>query len=399
MVYDDLIIGSGLTALAVAYGLPAGRRVCVLTGPEQPALQWYDASSGIPCANRGSGGLGAYWHGVIPMGQPQAFFDADPAVIARLFRHFYPEPIEGRLHQPWLFVPYRPIRPAPHWQRLRSAHPDWSMVPALAERIERKEGLWHASVGQQHYSGRRIWIAAGALGTPALLENSPGLAGCARTHVSDHVILYLGQLDRRQHPQVPLPTVQRGASGVWMLGAHDASQRGLLTTKPARFSYATLDHGIEQRAAFGLPTSGLLGKLAKAGSLGLVSESLFNKLGLFPRARRLSAYAQIRIEDAYRVHLGQSGLTPDMAHIQNGIRAFRDGLHWPELQASRRPELFIRGIHLHHSLDMTALRHSGALDDASLTIADPSGITDIGPEHHSFKAMVRAYSLAQSSHT
>ncbi|NUU03204.1 hypothetical protein [Herbaspirillum robiniae] len=397
MVLDDLIIGSGLTALAVACGLPAGNRVRVLAGSSRPELQWYDASSGIPCANDGSGGLGAFWHGVIPMGQPSAFFDTDRKLFAELFRRFYPEPVESRLGQPWLFVPYRPIRPSQHWKKLCAERKDLALIHVKAELIDRRAGLWTVLAEGQRYSARRIWLAAGALGTPALLERSPGLSGAARTHAADHVILYLGQLDRHRHRDVPAPRIERRSSGIWMQGAYDAAGTGLITTKPARFSYATLDHGIEQRSAFGLPASGLLAKLCRAGSLGLISESLFNKLGLFPHAGRLSAYAQIRIDDAYRIHLDQSGLTPDVAKIQAGIQSFRAQLQWPELDLSQRPELFIRGIHLHHSVDMASLRQSGALDDASLTIADPSGIADIGPEHHSFKAMVRAYSLAKSA--
>lgn len=397
MVYDDLIIGSGLTALAVACGLGARNRVCVLTGSNQPELQWYDESSRIPCANSGFGGLGAFWHGVIPMGQPSAFFDTDRELFEDLFSRFYPESLESRFGQPWLFVPYGPIRPAQHWKKLCAEREDLAMIRVKADLIERDQGVWMARVGDERYRARRVWLAAGALGTPALLENSPEFAGSARAHVSDHVILYLGQLDRRQHQQVLPPQIERKATGVWMLGAYDAAGIGLITTKPARFSYATLDHGIEQRSAFGLPTSGLMAKLCSAGSLGLISESLFNKLGLFPNADRLSAYAQIRIGDAYQMHLDRPSLTPNVAKIQKDIRDFREALQWPELECSRKPELFIRGIHLHNSVDMTSLKQSGALDDTSLIIADPSGIADIGPEHHSFKAMVKAYSLAKGT--
>lgn len=397
MVYDDLIIGSGLTALAVAYGLPKGRRVCVIAGPGHNKLQWYDDKSGIPCANNGYGGLGSYWHGVIPMGKPGAFFNAEPATFVDLFRRFYPESIEHRLGKAWQFVPYRPIRPIPHWQRIFSNQPNWLLVPANADLIEYAANVWRVKVGQQSYSASRIWIAAGAMGTPALLERSPGFADSSRKHVSDHVILYLGQLNRCSHPQVPYPNIERSKFGVWIMGAYDTQGHGLLTSKPARFSYARLDHGIEQRAAFGLPTAGLLGKLIKAPSLGLISESLFNKFGLFPRSNILSVYAQIRIKDAYHINYESGLLTEETLNIQNAIKDYRSTLTWPELTPSRRTDLFIRGIHIHDTLNHDILSEKWGLNQMGLTIADPSFISDIGPEHHSFKAMVRAYSLAQSS--
>jgi hypothetical protein len=397
MVYDDLIIGSGLTGLAVAYGLPSGRRACVIAGPQNNEFQWYDENCGIPCANNGLGGLGSYWHGVIPMGQIDSSFQQDPCAFTELFHLFYTESIDKRLGKAWQFVPYRPIRPSNHWQRIFRDNPNWLRVLANADKIERKSWGWKVSVGQQSFSSSRIWIAAGALGTPALLERSPGLSGCARKHVSDHVILYLGQLNRRDHPEVPIPKIERSKSGIWMLGAYDTFRKGLLSTKPARFSYEHLDYGIEQRAAFGLPTTGLLSKLFKAPSLGLISESLFNKFGLFPQAEILSAYAQICVKNAYHLDVVSSRLTQELSNIQRVINDYRESLIWPELTPSLRPELFIRGIHLHHSLDIDILKEKGVLANENIEIVDPSCIKDIGPEHHSFKAMVNAYSLAKST--
>lgn len=397
MVYDDLIIGSGLTALATVYGLGQRNRVCVLAGSDQPELQWYDELCRIPCANSGFGGLGAYWHGVIAMGAPSAFFEADRVLFEELFSRFYPEPLESRFGQPWLFIPYRPIRPAHHWKKLCAERENLSMINGKVDRIERIGHVWKAYMKGGAYQARRIWLAAGTLATPALLEKSTGLSGSARRSVSDHVILYLGQLDRRLHQQVLPPHVEHKTSGIWMSASYDAAGTGLITTKPARFSYATLDHGIEQRSAFGLPISGLLAKLCSAGSLGLISESLFNKLGLFPNADRLSAYAQIQISDAYLMNLNDAGLTPNVERIQNGIRDFRTALQWPELECTRKPNLFIRGIHLHNSIDMKVLAKTGVLDDGSLIVVDASGIANIGPEHHSFKMMVRAYTLAKGT--
>jgi hypothetical protein len=397
MVYDDLIIGSGLTALATAYGLGPRNRVCVLAGSEQPELQWYDDTSRIPCANSGFGGLGAYWHGVIPMGASPAFFEVDRVLFDELFSRFYPQTLKSRFGQPWLFVPYRPIRPAQHWKKLCEERKNLSIINGKVDRIERIGHIWKAYMEGGSYQTRRIWLGAGALATPALLENSLGFSGSARRSVSDHVILYLGQLNRRIHQQVLSPHIERETSGVWMPASYDVTGTGLVTTKPARFSYATLDYGIEQRSAFGLPISGLLAKLCSAGSLGLISESLFNKLGLFPNADRLSAYAQIQISDAYQMNLNDSRLTPNIERIQKGIRDFRAALQWPELECTKKPNLFIRGIHLHNSVDMKVLAKTGALDDGNLMVVDASGIDNIGPEHHSFRMMVRAYSLAKGT--
>ena len=83
MVCDDLVIGSGLAALGVVRGLPKGRRIVVVAGQPGVSVRRYDEASGIPCENLGIGGLGAFWHGVIPLTAPwpltpeerQAFVD------------------------------------------------------------------------------------------------------------------------------------------------------------------------------------------------------------------------------------------------------------------------------------------------------------------------------------
>ena len=398
MVYDDIVIGSGLTALATVLGLPEGRRICVIAGSAQPSLKSYDELSKIPCANLGLGGLGSYWHGVIPLGKLDAFCHIDRKQFSDLFNFFYTDTLDTRLDKPWLFVPYRPIRPVNFWTKLIAERNHLNLQYLEAKTIKQEAGSWSVDVGHENLKAKRIWIAAGALGSAALLERSPAFAGIAHERISDHAILYLGQIDRRTHSHVAVPIVERGRSGIWMQGKYDNSEDGLLTTKPARFSYRQLDHGIEQRSAFGLPATGIVRKLCTAGSLGLISESLFNKLGLFPDSSILSVYAQVRVHEAYKFFPREMRLAADMESIQNQIYQFRDQLVWPELIKSRRPELFIRGIHLHRSLKLDQLHQSGFnSENSTLQIVDSSIANNIGPEHHSFKTMVYAYSLAKSS--
>ncbi|XIA64107.1 hypothetical protein ACFIOY_35100 [Bradyrhizobium sp. TZ2] len=69
---------------------------------------------------------------------------------------------------------------------------------------------------------------------------------------------------------------------------------------------------------------------------------------------------------------------------------------WRELLKTRRPDLFLRGIHLHHSIDLDALNASGLESDRStVRVVDASAIGRIGPEHHSFYTMARAYRLSR----
>ncbi|XIA64108.1 hypothetical protein ACFIOY_35105 [Bradyrhizobium sp. TZ2] len=99
--------------------------------------------------------------------------------------------------------------------------------------------------------------------------------------------------------------MERASDGFWLTFEFSSDGNALLTRRPARFDYRTLDHGIEQRAVYGLPTNSAVVKLLKTTSPGLVAEGLFNKFGLFPNSRVWSVYAQLLVDDA--LHFPERG--------------------------------------------------------------------------------------------
>lgn len=397
MVFDDIIIGSGLTALATAYGLPEQRRVLVLTGGRGDALGHYDAGSNVPCFNLGFGGLGNFWHGVISVPPADSEHRDARSKFADLFRLFYPrEALSDLPDGPWFYVPYTPIRPKLYWENLSKARAGrLRLVHTRALSLLDHPAGWSVHTPEGHFDGHRLWLAAGALGTPALLERSPSLVGAVEAAVSDHVILYLGQVDRREHPHIASPTVRRGVNGTWMQAFKHFNTAGLVTAKPARFSYKTLDQGIQQRSAFGLPTSGVFKKVLRAGSMGLLAESLYNKYGLFPRADILSVYAQVRVAHAYRRLPELGGIRANKDAIAARIREARRQLHFPELRASHHHELYVPGIHLHGTVNQGLM--PAIATPSRIEVVDASAAQDIGVEHHSFRLMVNAYLRARST--
>src|ERR1700712_2767586 len=100
MYYDDIVIGSGLSALAVTMGLLAlpGRRVAVLCGPVAGSFRYYDERAAVPCAYAGHGGLGSFWHGVIPTSLGRSGDKGQDQAFAELFSHFYPR---AKLESHW----------------------------------------------------------------------------------------------------------------------------------------------------------------------------------------------------------------------------------------------------------------------------------------------------------
>jgi hypothetical protein len=244
------------------------------------------------------------------------------------------------------------------------------------------------------YRGKRVWICAGALHSPALLERSLG-ASVSRQFISDHVLCYLGRIDRSHTPVIP-GRVQRTGDGVWFESRYDDRERALYMLRPARFAFKRLDRGIEQRSAFGRPTGNRLSNIVRGASLGLLAEALYNRSGLFPNARMQSVYAQINVPDAY----GFRSLDAHISTRREVVQAFVDDVRanppWPEMEKSERPDIFIPSIHLHHSIDVGALTRQGVGGPTSrVQVVDASVLVDAGPDHHSFKLMASGFGRAQ----
>ncbi len=399
MDFDDLVIGSGLAALGAVLGLLAQseRRVAVLCGPMDNQFLYYDDRQTVPCAFLGEGGLGSHWHGVIPTGWRKNFGGATDESFATMFSRFYPHvDVCARLGHPALFVPWRPIRPARELRRLAARHGASRLTlireAALDLRFDERGVTVMSPTGPRRAA--RAWVAAGALHTPALLAHSVA-PRAARGMVSDHVFCYVGQVEGQA-----APAIKRTVDGVFFPAAYDALCTALYTLRPAAFAFRELDVGIEQRAVFGLPTGSALAKLTRRLSPGLLVEAFYNRFGLFAAAQTHSVCAQVPVHDAYRLPdaAGPRLLQACTERIRSATDAARNVQPFTSLRSSRRPEIHLPGIHLHHSLDLPELERAGVNGvDSPVQVVDASVLTDIGPDHHAFKMMLAACQRAGRS--
>jgi hypothetical protein len=393
VIYDDIVIGSGMSALGALLGLDERRRILVLAGPTQGHYAHYNASRLVPCAYLGLGGLGNDWHGVIPMSMTANFGATTVADFAALFAKFYPHtPLHEHLRQPQLFVPWRPIRPARELARLARSNRDTLDIRSqtIDRFIWRDSDLRVSALDGSEYRGRRLWIATGCIHTPGLLERSLG-GRFSRGYISDHAVCYAGLLQGQ-----PAPTITRSRDGIFFPAHYESSGRTMYMLRPARFAFRTLDFGIEQRAVFGMPTGSAVAKIIRRMSPGLLAEAFYNRSGVFPKASAYSVYAQTPVSDAYVLGSGSLPLGARTEAILRATAESRDRIPFAELRRSQRPDLYIPGIHLHHSIEAAALTASGInQSDSPVQIIDASVVSDIGPDHPSFKIMTLAYARSR----
>jgi hypothetical protein len=186
--------------------------------------------------------------------------------------------------------------------------------------------------------------------------------------------------------------ITRTRDGTFFPAHYESSARTLYTLRPARFAFQELDVGIELRAVFGLPTGSAVSKIMRRMSPALLAEALYNRAGVFPEASAYSVYAQTLVPDAYVLRSGTLPLEARLERILEATAVARERVPFAGVRRSQRSDLYIPGIHLHHSLDMAALTAHGINQPNSpVQIVDASVVTDIGPDHHSFKLMLLAY--------
>lgn len=398
MVFDDAIIGSGLSGLGVALGLAGkGRRIVCIAGDPLASLRTYPDSP-IPSAFSAPGGLGNYWHGVIPLSPTGRGFERlDHAVFAELLAHFYPSVDQDALGSDSLLVPLRPIRPARHVEKLAAADGLFSIVRDTVVRVEETNGRWRLRYRSGEIVARQVWLAAGAIDTPLLLMAS-GLATKRERKVSDHIIGYAGLTRSADAQPVMDRPIIRFGGGMIIPCTYSKARDYLYMLRPARFDFAGLDVGIEKRAVFGLPTSKILAGLAGRSSPGLIAEATFNRFGFGRNAPVQSVNFITDAKDIYQ--LTPAGELSGGHPAQTAAAVTRACESYPlsRLRETKRPDLMIPGIHFHDSLDDGEKRQFSQFSPSSrLKVVDASALSAIGPDHHSFKMLALAYQAARAS--
>jgi hypothetical protein len=331
---------------------------------------------------------------MISTGSQQNFAGTSALYFERFVRSYYPNTdISARWGKPWLFCPWQPIRPKAEWRRLKAERGEQLVfVHECVSRFTPGSRDVAVHTASSTYRARRVWLCAGALHTPALLDRSMERR-VSRQFVSDHVLCYLGQIDRVRTGVAP-PRVERTKDGVWFEGRYDGQRRALYTLRPARFAFSRLDYNIVERMR---PPRHGLHNMLRSASMGLLAEVLYNRFALFPNARMQSVYAQITVPDAHRFRSSDAHLSIRRDVVQSFVDDVRASSAWAQkMRTSRRPDIFLPSIHLYHSVDVDALTRAGVNGPTSrVQVVDASVLRDIGADHHSFKLMVGAFQRAR----
>lgn len=403
MIYDEIIVGSGLTSLATLLGLKENKnfnkkRILVLADQQAANIKIYNSRYNIPYINSSYGGLGNFWHGVIPLNLSKRFPELSKCSLIMLLKKFYPNVHWDKfVERKKFFVPWFPIRPKVYFQQLSSQSSNLNIQYSKALVFRHaKNKMWQVITADCVYTTNRLWLCGGTLGTAELLDRS-GYESATNEFVSDHFITYVGQILKCPYRLNNIVKKRYSWQG-YIFDPMILNHNVLVTARPAFLDYKRLDFGIAQRQNFGLPVSGILGKLVRCKSPGLLCEAIFNKFGLMSASTIYNIYAQHQVPNVLERKKGVLEIK-----LKNNIIKFHElkiksMLKNNICKVSKKAGISFPAIHLHNSVHKNKLIKMGiAHKNSNLQIQDASVIKNIGPEHHIFRVMATAFRNAVSS--
>lgn len=378
MGYKVALVGSGLVGHAA---------IDILKKYPRFEVDWYlgsksDTYQTVEKQDLTYGGYGGnikYWHGVIARSRAfDPLFDSDrfDARFRSEVRKFYPKLEENyEMLSNHVFVPYCPIRP----KNLSGSLPLHITKIRKSITCVRKTGtLWSIKTGDHQWKEYDLLIlASGTIGTAKILQRS-SLVG--DINFSDHLISYVGTESASENKCYVTNKFNALPSGYFKPVNTNYVQQGLLLYyRPAFFDFKNHKMASEYRNIYNNKSP--IVKLIQSLSPGLILDAIGNRTGLNLAATHLNIVSQCTISNLFKLKFnGAIKINSDyILSRQEELSALLPGLDWNNLSMGTL------GLHPYGSLSKSDISNL-----ENTIIIDASGVSEIGPQHHSFSVYVFA---------
>lgn len=333
-------------------------------------------SDGVPLMGDGPGGLASLWHNVISLRESLAI---DYELTSRLMRQFFGIRRELSEMADWNFVPYVPFRPKIRRYRRLLRDPLTRIIDAGTHlELRLQSGV--------RVKSRCAVLSAGFFRSLELLEAS-GLIKRV-TSFNNHVVGYGGVIEGGQ---VATPLVRHSPAGVFFRELCHSSDLSI-TARPSRFGFSARTASRHQTIYTSTNVGRIIANIVMSGSMGLVSEALFNRFGLFPSARQYNLWVQRRVQVPV-----DDGATELEAAMRYRSAPFKGEINNVSFQVPSP----VSGIHFHGGVAVEQLesRDDGrtySLCGGKLLLATPIDSRYLYSGHHTFTVVVRYAPRMQS---
>jgi hypothetical protein len=391
-LYEEIVIGSGLTATGYVMGaIEKGKKILVISDLQSSSksnINYYPHIK-TPLYTDEHGGLGNYWHGVIPL---DIYTESELATFESFLNKFYPRVnLSGKIESRH-FVPYCPIRP----KSIFNKYIKNSSIEVKFERVIKIDfdgSKWIIMTEKSILCAFKLTISAGAIGTARILYRSPIFKFSRFGFFSDHVIFFAGQVKSSNYDQQMLRSRSGIFPKIFSINKFNADIKFIL--RPAAFDFKLLGGNLKARNVFANSGIKLYTKLFENRSLGLINEAVYNKFGISLNTDISNIYMQVPIINSYSLDRESGSIKCIESTIKKSLEIHTKFLkeNLQDFVAQSHQNSWFPGIHLFRSIDYFELETVKSFA-SSLKIVDSTVIQDIGYQHHTFKLMFDAYKTA-----
>ena len=371
-IFDEVIVGSGLVARSYARSKSNSKQLVVAPTLtrffKNFQLNGEDVISGASAE-----GLGRSWHGIIPL---KYVSERTVQVMKCWYKHIDLDAKNFEEHNRF-FVPYVPIRP----KHIKLSN-HVSFMDALVHSIEDKDTYFELKTDHNVVHCKKVVIAAGTVASYSILSRSCHKVRNLfkfKTTMDDHVSVYLGQGSRKFETD---KIFHKSGFSFRGLIFDDA----VVFQRPAHFDFKNQENVRNRSRGWADSPLNLIVRIFKSFSVGLISEAMYNKLGISPfKDLIFNYYCQMKVKDLFI--LDNQHWKMDAGKL-NAIHE-RIGELRRELGIGGSFEAKLgAGLHYSHNIEQLS-----GFD--KIVILDSSSSQLDGPFHNTFKLCCRAFLMQQ----
>ena len=378
--YDLLIVGSGPIALSVLSKIPHNLSVAVVSHGLGLGFD-KDSYGDLSFAKMFGGGLSG-WHGVI---SPNLYLEHFPKKIENFyefFHRFYPETVTftNSLTDNSIYVPRKKIA-CNHLKKIFEEKGVNLYVDEI-NRLEVNDSFATAISNTEKFRAKKIILAAGAIGTAKLLQQSD--LGVVNNYIGNHLNGYADLNISITQDQVKTIFGDKGHIKKTVNGSI-LNNKYMVYPRPSAFDFRHKKNLSKFKTIYSRKESDVIKNIVKSLSPGLILEAIYNRYGYWFLTNLANNYFQIESNSIYSLDKNFNVVVDE-----GNLNAYLKNLKINNIFKHADLSTIVSGIHFYNTVKPDD-SIGGATDYNSwnnrLIVSDSSTMTSIGGSHHTFSLM------------
>lgn len=383
MIYDLVIVGSGPVALSCLLSAPSNLKIAVISHSDRGEYI-RDSFGDKAYINRYGGGLDA-WHGVLSSNLFLKHYPDELDFYIKFFKFFYPEKnINNNLFGfQKIFIPKKKIS-SKNLNELLKERTNIKLFFDEVLHIDESKVI-NIYGKNEKYLSNRVILAAGAIGTAKILNNSQ--LGQINKFIGNHIIGY-GQYNISTNNEFVKSEYSRYGHFKNIEISSIKGKEFMSYQRPSLFDFRNSKILGKYKTVYSRTKKEIYSTIIKSMSPGLFAEAFYNRYGYWFKTNKANTYLQIESSNVYELDNKFNIIVSE-----KNINLFVDNV----VQNSKFNDLDIKtivsGIHFFNTINkISDVGSCSNKDDwqKKIIVADSSVLKKIGGSHHTFSLMSMA---------